>query len=49
MLKLPLRQRDMFVKATTDAVGQNKYKPTAENGQPTEVDTSVETVFSLFY
>jgi len=49
MLKLPFRQRDMFVKATIDAVRQNKYKPTTENGQPVEVDTAIETVFSLFY
>jgi TonB family protein len=38
---------DMLVKATVDGVRQYKYKPTTENGQPAEVDTTVETVFSL--
>ena len=40
---------DILVKATIDGVRQYKYKPTTENGQPVEVDTTVETVFSLVY
>ncbi len=36
-----------LVQATIDGVRQYKYKPTTENGQPVEVDTTVETVFSL--
>jgi protein TonB len=38
---------EVFLKPTIEAVRQNKYKPTTENGQPVEVDTTVETVFSL--
>ena len=38
---------EIFVKPTIEAVRQNKYKPTLENGQPVEVDTTVETVFSF--
>jgi periplasmic protein TonB len=37
----------LLVEATIDAVRQWKYKPTTENGQPVEVETNVETVFSL--
>ena len=40
---------DIFVKPTIEAVRQYKYKPTTDNGQPVEVDTTVETVFSLVY
>jgi protein TonB len=36
-----------LVQATIDGVRQCKYKPTTENGQPVEVDTTVETVFSI--
>jgi len=39
----------MLVKATTDAVRQWKYKPTMQNGQPVEVDTTAEAVFSLVH
>jgi protein TonB len=38
---------DILVKPATDAVRQWKYKPTTQNGQPVEVDTTVESVFSL--
>ena|ERR1700687_1831096 len=40
---------DIFVKGTIDAVRQYKYKPTTENGEPVEVETTVETVFSAVY
>ncbi len=36
-----------LVQATIEGVRQSKYKPTTENGQPVEVDTTVETVFSI--
>src|SRR2546430_7312706 len=36
-----------LVQATIDGVRQYKYKPTTDNGQPFEVDTTVETVFSI--
>jgi protein TonB len=36
-----------LVQATIDGVRQYEYKPTTENGQPVEVDTTVETVFSI--
>jgi protein TonB len=36
-----------LVKATMDGVRQYKYQPTTENGQPVEVDTTVETVFDI--
>jgi protein TonB len=37
----------IFVKPTIESVRQYKYKPTVENGQPVEVDTTVETVFEV--
>ena len=38
----------VLLQATIDGVRQYKYnKPTTENGQPVEVDTTVETVFSI--
>ncbi len=40
---------DVLVKPTLDAVRKWKYKPTTENGQPVEVDTTVETVFSIVH
>jgi protein TonB len=36
-----------LVQATVDGVRQYKYKPTMENGEPVEVDTTVDTVFEL--
>jgi periplasmic protein TonB len=36
-----------LVKATMDGVRQYIYQPTTENGQPVEVDTTVETVFDI--
>jgi periplasmic protein TonB len=36
-----------LVQATVDGVRQYKYKPTKENGEPVEVDTTVETLFEL--
>jgi len=38
-----------LLQATIEGVRQYKYKPTTENGQPVEVDTTVETVFSAVY
>jgi protein TonB len=37
----------VFVQPTIDAVKQWKYKPQTANGQPAEVDTTVEVVFSF--
>jgi periplasmic protein TonB len=37
----------VFVKSTMDAVRKWKYKPQTANGQPVEVDTTVEVVFSF--
>lgn len=37
----------VFVQPTIDAVRKWKYKPPTANGQPVEVDTTVEVVFSL--
>lgn len=37
----------ILVQATMDGVRQYKYRPTMENGQPVEVDTTVETVFGI--
>ena len=36
-----------LVQATMDGVRQYKYQPTMLNGQPVEVDTTVETVFEV--
>jgi len=37
----------ILVQATMDGVRQYKYRPTVLNGQPVEVDTTVETVFEI--
>src|SRR5689334_22690066 len=37
----------ILVQATMDGVRQYKYRPTMLNGQPVEVETTVETVFEL--
>jgi len=37
----------IFAQPTIDAVRQWKYKPPKANGQPVEVDTTVEVEFSL--
>jgi len=37
----------ILVKPTIEGVRQYKYKPTVEDGQPVEVDTTVETVFEI--
>jgi protein TonB len=37
----------IFVQPTLNAVRQWKYKPQTSNGQPVEVDTTVDVVFSL--
>jgi periplasmic protein TonB len=37
----------VFAKSTMDAVRKWKYKPATANGQPAEVDTTVEVVFSF--
>jgi protein TonB len=37
----------VFVHPSIDAVSQWKYKPPTASGQPVEVDTTVEVVFSL--
>jgi protein TonB len=37
----------VFVQSTIDAVRKWKYKPPTANGQPVEVDTTVEVVFSF--
>jgi TonB family protein len=40
---------EVFVKSTINAVRQWKYKPPTASGQPVEVDTTVDVVFSLVY
>ena len=37
----------LLVRAAMDAVQQWKYKPTLLNGEPVEVDTTVDVIFSL--
>ena len=37
----------ILVKPTIEGVRQYKYKPLEENGQPVEVDTTVQTVFEV--
>ena len=37
----------VFAKSSMDAVRKWKYKPPTANGQPVEVDTTVEVVFSF--
>jgi len=41
--------QDELVKTTINAVRQWKYQPPTASGQPVEVDTTVDVVFSLFY
>jgi periplasmic protein TonB len=36
-----------LLQATLDGVKQYRYKPTTDNGEPVEVETTVETVFEL--
>ena len=38
---------EMLVKPTINAVRQWKYKPPTASGQPVEVDTTVDVVFSV--
>src|SRR5215813_5087972 len=37
----------LLVRAAMDAVQQWKYKPTQLNGEPVEVDTTIDVIFSL--
>jgi protein TonB len=37
----------LLVRAALDAVQQWKYKPTQLNGEPVEVDTTIDVIFSL--
>src|SRR5437660_6018364 len=37
----------LLVQSATDAVRQWKYQPTLLNGQPVEVDTTIDVIFSL--
>jgi hypothetical protein len=37
----------ILVQPTMDGVRQYKYQPTTQNGQPAEVDTTVESVFEV--
>jgi protein TonB len=37
----------LLVQAALDAVRQWRYKPTLLNGEPVEVDTTVDVIFSL--
>ena len=37
----------LLVRAAMDAVQQWKYKPTLLNGEPVEVDTTIDVIFSL--
>src|ERR1700758_4364329 len=37
----------LLVRAALDAVQQWKYKPTLLNGEPVEVDTTIDVIFSL--
>jgi len=39
----------ILAKAAVDAVRQWEYRPTLLNGEPVEVDTTVDVVFSLRY
>ena len=38
---------DDLVRSAVDAVKQWRYKPTLLNGQPVEVDTTVQVIFSM--
>jgi len=37
----------LLVRAAMDAVQQWRYKPTLLNGEPVEVDTTIDVIFSL--
>ena len=37
----------MLMRAAMDAVHEWKYQPTMLNGEPVEVDTTIDVVFSL--
>jgi protein TonB len=37
----------LLVQAALDAVRQWRYQPTLLNGEPVEVDTTVDVIFSL--
>ena len=37
----------LLVQAALDAVKQWKYRPTTLNGEPVEVDTTIDVIFSL--
>jgi protein TonB len=37
----------LLVKSALDAVRQWKYRPTLLNGEPVEVDTTIDVIFSL--
>ena len=37
----------MLVKAAQEAVRKWKYRPTLLNGEPVEVDTTIDVIFTL--
>jgi len=37
----------LLVQAALDAVRQWRYRPTTLNGEPVEVDTTIDVIFSL--
>jgi len=37
----------LLMKAAMDAVKEWRYKPTTLNGEPVEVDTTIDVVFTL--
>ena len=37
----------LLVQAALDAVRQWRYRPTLLNGEPVEVDTTIDVIFSL--
>jgi protein TonB len=37
----------LLVQAALDAVKQWRYRPTTLNGEPVEVDTTIDVIFSL--
>ena len=42
-----LSRHPLLVEAALDAVRQWKYRPTTLNGEPVEVDTTIDVIFSL--
>ena len=42
-----LRGHPMLKQPAKDAVMQWKYRPTTLNGEPVEVDTTIDVIFSL--